>query len=120
VQVPGVPEARPQPRRHREQGVVGLRAEELQAGVDIALPVDRRDRPTIPPRGPAVQLLDPDFLNRRAVGEQDAGEVGRGGCRVDRPGEAVPDELRQEARVIDMGVALEDGVDRVGLEGECR
>jgi hypothetical protein len=69
--------------------------------------------------GPAaVELLDLEFLDMGAVGQHRAGQVDcRRGC-VDGAGEALLDELRQQAGMIDMRVAEDHRRDLTRREGE--
>ena len=114
----GVPEPRPDARQRLEPGRIADLAELLETARGIGHAVDRLDRRPVLPGVPLVELLDLHLLDVGRIGQHDAGEVdgGRGG--VDRPGIAVAGELRQEAGMVDMGVAEDDGAEVARDEGE--
>jgi hypothetical protein len=95
----------------RERLVVGL-----LLGGRLALDVNRSllGLPCLP----AVPALGEFDLELCRVSQDDLGQVrGRAG-RVDGAPEARPRQRRDTAAVIEMGVGQEDGVERIGLEGE--
>jgi hypothetical protein len=56
------------------------------------------------------------FLDVRGVEQEDPGEVGGSRRAEDRPAKSVSDEQRQIARVIEVGVAQDDGIDAGRIE----
>lgn len=69
-----------------------------------------------PPLVAAVQMGDVAFLDLGRVRQHDLAKIARGPCSVDRPPIACPDQLGQQAGVIDMRMGQQDGVDRIRLE----
>jgi hypothetical protein len=58
------------------------------------------------------------FLNFGRVREHDVEQIARGRSAEDRSVETLPGQGGQVAAVVDMGMAEDDGVDLVGMEGE--
>jgi len=58
------------------------------------------------------------FLQLRRITEDDGGDVGSGVGAVNRPGETVVNQPRQQAAVIDMSVGKENSVDTGRRHGE--
>jgi hypothetical protein len=58
------------------------------------------------------------LLDAGRVGQHQGQEIARGRRAVDRPGEALADQVGQVAAVVDVGVAEQDGVDVRRAEGE--
>ena len=83
------------------------RGEERQGRIVAARPV---------PVGEARLFL----LQMRRVRQQDLEQIGGAARAVHGSAEAVPDEARQVARVIDVRVAQDDGGERAGIEGRAR
>ena len=70
--------------------------------------------------GEAAAIREPRvlFLQPAGVGQHQRAQVGRARRAEDRPMKAVGDQSRQQARVIDVRVRQDDGVDRRGMQRE--
>src|SRR5581483_5200362 len=66
----------------------------------------------------AVRKLSLFLLEVRRIEEEDAEKVARTGRAVDRAGEAVLDEQRQRARMIEVSVAQDHGRERGRVYGK--
>ena len=118
-QVAGVPETGAQAGQDLEPVAIGKGVEKRERRLRIRAGIDRLDRvaaaaPAVAP----VELLDLDLLDVGAVGQHDAAQLERRAGGVDRPGIAVADQLRQQAGMVDMGMAEHDRVDVADGKGE--
>ena len=136
--VSGIAKAQRDARLRRRLDVVSLRQELAQAALGVGERVQRL-RPIVAPRVDArpravrvpasgiarrplpVALPCPLvflFLDVRAVGQHHPREIGRRRRGDDRSAEAPGRELRQQTRVVDVGVGEDDEVERGDVEVE--
>jgi hypothetical protein len=89
------------------------------AGGCVPLIVDRLDRRPAALRVAAVEIVHFHFLDMGRIRQHHGAYVD---CRTAReywPTEALLDELRQKATVVNMRVGQDDGVDRIRRKWEC-
>ena len=86
------------------------RAEERQALLRLFHGVERQRRMVLGGAGLVVEL-GVFFLQVSGVGQQDAAEIDGCGRGIDRPVEALLDQPRDPAGVIEMSVREDDGID---------
>jgi hypothetical protein len=98
-----------------ERAVVADRHELAEGGRGVLLGVVRLDLVVgvLP-----VPVLGVFLLNPAAVLEHDGSQVAGRRRRVDRPGKALLDQVRQVAAVVDVGVAEDDRLQLGGRDGE--
>ncbi len=101
--------------------IVGDLLDERHGGLDVLRGVERDDRVV---HGPPLLGVAPPlegrvlFLDVRGVHERDGQDVGRGGRRQDRSGEALGDETGNEAAVVQVGMGEEKEIDVLGRDGK--
>jgi len=116
--VPGVPPARPQAGGDGRPSLVVHGAALRHRGGAVGAGVDRRQRRGAALAVAAVEALDLLLLDIAAVGQHERQQRPRAFGGVDRPGEALPDQLRRQPGVVDMGMGQQQRVDGGGVEGK--
>ena len=106
------------PRGHRKGPVVVVPGEAGEGcfGVDERIERLALGTAVASLRHPLVGEFGVFLLDVRGVAQHVGGEVGGGERGVDLPAEAVFDQDREGAGVVDVGVAQDHGVDRRGIE----
>ena len=116
--VAGVVEGQAQALGELDRLVVVDRREKTHRAVDVLLLVQQLEGDLVLGLAPAVDALDVVLLDVRRVAKHQVAEVDSGGRGVDAAAEALPDERRQVAAVVHMGVGEDDRLDVGGTERE--
>ena len=94
------------------------RDEQLHERVHVALVVERLERLLALLAALLVDVFEVALLQEARVAQHDVAEVGRGLPREHAAAEALPDELRQVAAVVDVRVREYNVVDFRGIDGK--
>ena len=116
--VAGVVEAQRDARPDAQGPAVSQPHEIGQAGYGILHGVDRLDRRQPLAGAPLVHVGHVLFLDVAAVPQHGAAQVARGGSGVDIAPEAVLDQVRDVAGVVDVRVGEDHRVDGAAVEGQ--
>ena len=117
-QVAGIPVARPDAGCGRDPHFIGVALEMRERVHRILLGVDRLHQILTALGATLVELLHFHLLDVARVRQHDGAEVRRGGGAMDAVLVAVLDELRQHARMIDVGMGEKHRGDGARIEGE--
>ena len=91
------------------------RLEERDQRVDVLLRVERLEQVLALRAALLVHVLEVAHLQEAAVAQHHVDEVDRGRARIDLAAEPAPHELRQVARMVDVGVREDHRVDGRGV-----
>jgi hypothetical protein len=106
-------------RVRRERLVIGDGMELPQGIPGFLHGVQRRGHPPRPATRLPLRAPRVDFLDVAAVGEHHPGQVDGGSGGVDRPGEALAHQPRQQPAVVDVRMRQQHEVERGRIEGKA-